>query len=571
MAAHITTHRESGKKSIAKIFGVLFIGICLIASALSIGLPRGSRAAGEEVILKPAADTFTFSRQPDHSYSRSAHLDVRGEPAMASFLRFEIKGLGQGSVEQAHLRLFAIRDSGGKPASLKLFATAPDWNEQAVSWNQQPALGQPIAESTPAPIAQDQWIDLDLGQAVTGDGVYSFALTSDSPRRLSFRSSAGNEAPQLVLTVQTNVAPIETTDPAPVAPPDAGDDTDAALDAPVAAAPNAALLSTTATAPLVLVQVGTGYLAGAELGQRTQLASQGVEPYKSAVSNVISFANGKLSSSPKPQQPLNISGTTGPFVDDTATAYGLALAYSVTGNVKYAQKSRDFIMAWVQTTKSTSNTCPNSGSCQTSLIIGRVGAGFVFAAQLIKPSGALSAADDQAFRVWLRNVILPTASVRINNWGDAGTFLRVAVTDYLGDSAGFSAAIAKWKSLVDLIASDGHIPEETRRGSSGINYTQEALDYKVAVALIAQRRGIDLWSYGRFKQAVDYVAPYVMNPSAWPWATGASASIHPLWEIAYQRWRSPAYQPIIAKRRPYGADGHSAVRWVTLTNGIPFN
>ena len=186
------------------------------------------------------------------------------------------------------------------------------------------------------------------------------------------------------------------------------------------------------------------------------------------------------------------------------------------------------------------------------------------------PSGAFSVADDQAFRTWLRNVILPTASVRTNNWGDAGTFLRATVTDYLGDSAGFNAAIAKWKSLVDLIASDGHIPEETRRSTSGINYTQEALDYKIAVAVLAQRRGIDLWSYGRFKQSVDYVAPYVLNPSAWPWAKGASASIHPLWELAYQHWQSAAYKPIITKRRPYGVDGHSAVRWTTLTNGIPF-
>ncbi len=327
-----------------------------------------------------------------------------------------------------------------------------------------------------------------------------------------------------------------------------------------------------ASGPLVLVQPATGGYLGssAELAQRKQLAGQGVEPYKSAVSDALSFANGKLSSSPKPQNPLDISGTTGPFVDDTATAYGLALAYSATGDVKYAQKSRDFIMAWVNTTKSTSNTCPNSGSCQTSLIIGRVGPGFVFAANLIKPSGALSAADDTAFRSWLRTVILPTASVRTNNWGDAGTFLRIAVTDYLGDAAGFSAAVAKWKSLVDLIAADGHIPEETRRGSSGLNYTQEALDYKVAAAVIAQRRGVDLWSYGRFKLAVDYAAKYVLNPSAWPWASGASSTIHPLWEVAYQRWQNPAYQPIIKQRRPYGSTGHSAVRWTTLTNGLPF-
>lgn len=327
-----------------------------------------------------------------------------------------------------------------------------------------------------------------------------------------------------------------------------------------------------ATGAPVLVQPATGGYLGsaAELAQRKQLASQGVEPYKSAVSDALNFANGKLSANPSPQEPLNISGTTGAFVDDTAAAYGLALAYSISGDAKYAQKARAFIMAWVSTTKSTSNTCPNSGSCQTSLIISRVAPGFVFAASLIKPSGALSAADDQAFRGWLRTVILPTASQRINNWGDAGTFMRVAVTDYLGDTAGFAAAIAKWKSLVDLIASDGHIPEETRRGTSGLDYTQEALDYKIAVAVIAERRGVNLWDYGRFKLAVDYVAKYVLSPSAWPWAAGASASIHPLWEVGYQHWHSSAYQPIILKRRPYGSTGHSAVRWTTLTSGIPF-
>src|SRR6185369_1349981 len=163
-----------------------------------------------------------------------------------------------GTVEHAHLRLFSIRDSAGKPVTVKLFATAADWNDQAVNWNQQPALGQPIAESAPAPIEKDQWIDLDLGQVVTGDGVYSFALTSDSSRRLSFRSSGGKEAPQLALSVQASVAPDAAADPAPEAAPEAGDDTDAALDAPAAAAPDAAVLSTTTAAQSILVQVGTG-------------------------------------------------------------------------------------------------------------------------------------------------------------------------------------------------------------------------------------------------------------------------------------------------------------------------
>ena len=77
--------------------------------------------------------------------------------------------------------------------------------------------------------------------------------------------------------------------------------------------------------------------------------------------------------------------------------------------------------------------------------------------------------------------MLPTASELDNNWGDAGTFTRIVLSDYLGDDAGFEAAIGKWRQLMDLVAADGHIPEEVARGRAGLGYTQEALDYKVAV------------------------------------------------------------------------------------------
>ncbi|MFN8500609.1 alginate lyase family protein [Kouleothrix sp.] len=574
---------HSRKPGLAKLLGTIFLLTCLIASAVAVGLPQFSKAASGSATVKAAADTFATSRRPDKGYGRTSRLEARGDPRTLIFLRFAVNGLGANSVAASHLRLYTIKGSD-QPVGLKLFSAAADWDEQALSWQQQPALGAQVAELAPAPLAKGQWVDFDLGQLITGDGTYAFALSADTASGVQFRSRERAEAPELALTTQPGVAPSDSTAPAPTAVADPADDADIADDAADTAAPDegmpvadAALAADTAATaaaggPLVLVQPATGGYLGssAELAQRIQLANQGVEPYKSAYSNVVAFANGKLGSNPSPQNPLNIGGTTGPFVDDTATAYGLALAYSATGDARYAQKARAFIMAWVTTTKSTTNTCTNSGSCQTSLIISRVAPGFVFAANLIKPSGAFSAADDTAFRGWLRSVILPTASTRTNNWGDAGTFMRIAVTDYLGDAAGFSAAIAKWKSLVDLIAADGHIPEETRRGTSGLNYTQEALDYKVAAAVIAQRRGIDLWSYGRFKLAIDYAAKYVTNPSAWPWASGASSSIHPLWEVAYQRWQNPAYQPIIKQRRPYGADGHSAVRWTTLTNGLPF-
>ncbi|OGN88265.1 MAG: hypothetical protein A2X23_04295 [Chloroflexi bacterium GWC2_73_18] len=324
-----------------------------------------------------------------------------------------------------------------------------------------------------------------------------------------------------------------------------------------------------------VAQTGGYLVTSSELAQRNQLAGQGAEPYASAVSELLSDAGAALTTSPSPMQPLKISGTDGPFVDDTATTYALGLAYGVTGDRRYATKAHQFIMAWVQTTTTTEDTC-SGGGCQTSLVIGRTAAGFVFAADLIRPSGVLSGADEAAFKAWLRDVILPTASTETtNNWADAGVLMRVTVTDYIGDTTGFNRAIAKWRAQMDLVASDGHIPEETRRGSSGMSYTQEALQYKVAAARIAERRGVDLWTYqgsrgGTLKKAVDYLAYYWFHPSEWPWDSSVDVpSPNGMWEIAYARWRNQAYEPIIRERRPYGGYGHSAVRWTTLTNGIP--
>ncbi len=155
--------------------------------------------------------------------------------------------------------------------------------------------------------------------------------------------------------------------------------------------------------------------------------------------------------------------------------------------------------------------------------------------------------------------------------------MRVAVTDYLGDEAGFEAAIAKWRSLIDLIEADGHIPEEVARGRAGLGYTQEALDYKVAVAVIAERRGIDLWGYegadgGTLKDAVEYLARFMHDTDGWPWSERVRRrGPSPMWELVYAHWREEDWEDLVLERRPYGWPGHSAVRWTTLTSGIPID
>jgi hypothetical protein len=318
-----------------------------------------------------------------------------------------------------------------------------------------------------------------------------------------------------------------------------------------------------------------GYLVSlAELRARVTRADSGMEPEASALRDLLAWADGAVNGKPKPKEPLRIDGTTGSFVDDSASAYGLALAWGATGDLRYATAARSFVIAWATTTRTLENTCPDSG-CQTSLIIGRAAPGFVFAMDLLGSSGVLSAADTATFRDWLRTVILPAASLRPSNWGDTGALLRLAANDYLDDRAGFDAAIATWHEHLDLIAPDGHIPEEVRRAKAGLSYTQEALMYKLAVARIAERRGIDLWDApgsagGTLKKAVDFMAAYWTQPDQWQYDPHVTVPAPgPGWELAYAHWPIPTYAAIFESDRPFGGDGHSAVRWTTLTNGVP--
>jgi hypothetical protein len=319
-----------------------------------------------------------------------------------------------------------------------------------------------------------------------------------------------------------------------------------------------------------------GYLVSVdELRQRASLAAEGRAPYAEAIDELVTWARDAVVREPTPQEPLDIDGTEGPFVDDTAAAYGLGLSYVVTGDRAYAEAARDHIMAWVGTTKTTVDACPDLGRCQTALIISRTAPGFVFAADLIEDADVMTAADSAALDEWLRTVILPTASRLKNNWGDAGAFTAFVISDRLGDRDGVVAALERWRVQTDRIAADGHIPEETRRGTAGIMYTQESLQYRVAVATIAERYGLDLWSFrgdggSTILDAIDYLASYWPRPEQWPWASGPRLpSTGPFWEIVYARYPKPEYVPIVENRRPFGAEGHSAVRWTTLTNGVP--
>jgi hypothetical protein len=53
-------------------------------------------------------------------------------------------------------------------------------------------------------VTKGTWVEADLSSVITGDGTYSFCVTSGSIDRASYTSKEGTSGsrPQLVLTVQ---------------------------------------------------------------------------------------------------------------------------------------------------------------------------------------------------------------------------------------------------------------------------------------------------------------------------------------------------------------------------------
>ena len=217
MTTSINPSRNIGKKSIAKCFGVLFIVLCLIASALTIGIPHGSSAATAPIAYSPDVDVSVTQSTPTTSTPSSSQLlAVGGTSQRQSFIRFTVGGLSADAVIQAvKLRLVVTNDSTGKTILSSLSNNS--WPE-TITWNTMPAIDGPQVSQLGS-VAVGQVVELDLTPAVHGPGSYSFAITSEpsNGNTVGFASrenSTTTYRPQLLITLLSgtlNSQPVATS------------------------------------------------------------------------------------------------------------------------------------------------------------------------------------------------------------------------------------------------------------------------------------------------------------------------------------------------------------------------
>jgi hypothetical protein len=187
------------------------LGLLAVAAALVVGLSSsvGPVNAATQTFT-PTDDTyasFTDSTTPQGArpYVR-IRADSSGSPKR-TFLKFSVSGIS-GPVTSATLRMYSIWNSA---AGIQARSADTNWSEQTLTWVNAPAYSPTVtAASTSYPA--NVWISLNVTPLVTGNGTYSFALTTPSGETMLASKEGGTAtAPQLV--IQTSGSPSNTSPP----------------------------------------------------------------------------------------------------------------------------------------------------------------------------------------------------------------------------------------------------------------------------------------------------------------------------------------------------------------------
>lgn len=251
-----------------------------------------------------------------------------------------------------------------------------------------------------------------------------------------------------------------------------------------------------------------------------------------AYNSLMEQAERGLEKLPDPPADFNVPGyyqdseghrkMMGRLSGDAWVAYSCAVAYQLTigpERVQYAEKATEILDAWATCNKKTSNYDGN-------LAMVDAGAGFVFAAELLRDYGGWKKNERTVFRNWLGMVYLKSClivSESPNNWGDWGILGCIATHYFLDDARALDADIKYIiKKIDESIAADGHLPQETKRGKRGIWYSYFALAPLTAACQIAMNAsGTDLFHFrgkdgAGIEQALDYLLRYCVKPEKWP-------------------------------------------------------
>lgn len=207
----------------------------------------------------------------------------------------------------------------------------------------------------------------------------------------------------------------------------------------------------------------------------------------------------------------------------------LSLAYKVTGNKTYRDKTIEILNAWATINKGWEK---NDAVLEVPLKF----QSFIEAAELI------GGWDDTIFRRWLNNVYMPSCNNikdRWNNWGVIGICGSIQANKYLGSS--FSKDISMLKEFINWSVAGswnpfgrkGELWVENLRNNSGLHYYFFCLSPMLKAIWLSKQIAL----YPKLRNTIEIFYQYCLHPETWPYKKYRTIS----W---LQQWVFPSYSSL---------------------------
>jgi cysteine-rich repeat protein len=165
-----------------------------------------AKPSGFALTFPVQADSYTEFPdvgQPAQNFGTSSSLRVDALPPRTTYLRFTVSGIDGFEVESAILRLETKSDSndGSDEGGIVRRVSNNDWDELTITHANRPLLDGAALDRV-GPVDPSSVVDFNVTAGVTGDGVYTFGIESDSTNGAEYRSRNGGSGwPELIVTL----------------------------------------------------------------------------------------------------------------------------------------------------------------------------------------------------------------------------------------------------------------------------------------------------------------------------------------------------------------------------------
>ncbi|MBN2378842.1 DNRLRE domain-containing protein [candidate division WOR-3 bacterium] len=123
---------------------------------------------GAEVELEPNIDSHINKTYPDDTYgsNQSLVIGTKVSQGTISLIQFDLTSLTGNIVDQAVLRLYTLSGSEYSPGGVDIYRIAAPWDENMVTWNNQPPENRDINLLRSLPPSSGSWFESSVGEIV---------------------------------------------------------------------------------------------------------------------------------------------------------------------------------------------------------------------------------------------------------------------------------------------------------------------------------------------------------------------------------------------------------------------